>query len=328
MPQDRNVGLVVLFNHNYERNIPIIKRMYKERFPHMRILMPFYYGSDEEVIGVFGNSFMFHGYLAQARNELMRMGCDDFLVIGDDLLLNPDFNSENIHEKLNVPAGAFYMDMVENISTCSYYRPILEASRFSPYPRGLDGSANRNLPSYEEAYKILSDKGLISQTTMSYWKPFYPEFLQFSFSNLYKNYKIFKARVYHFFKVIQYRLRPAKMPYPYIFSYSDILLIPRERMLDLCRYLEPFAAWNMFVEMAIPTAIMLLPDTTVCFAEGTNYRTGNVWYPQDPEHFSRIDALIKSLQQKSQTAEDLATFFPREYLYLHPVKLSRYNAKS
>lgn len=324
MATHRTVGLVVLFNHNYENNIPIIKRLYKERFPHLRILMPFYYGNDDEVIGVFGTSFTFQSYIAQAREELLRMGCDDFLIIGDDLLLNPDIDSLNLHEKLHIPGGSFYIDKVENVSECSYSRPLLEADRFSPYIPGLDGSANRNVPSYEEAYKILSEKGLINTTKLSKWKPFYPAFLPFSFSTLHKNYKILKARVYHLLKVLQYKLCPARMPYPYIFGYSDILLIPKERLLDLCLYLEPFASWNMFVEMAIPTAIMLLPDTNVCFAEGTPYKTGNVWYPQHPVHFNKINGLINNLLQNAKEIESLGSFFPKEYLYLHPVKLSRY----
>ena len=87
-------GLVVLFNHNYEKNIPLIKQLYNERFSELRILMPFYYGSDKDVISVFGNSFVFHTYIAQAREKIMAMDCDDFLIIGDDLLLNPDFNEE------------------------------------------------------------------------------------------------------------------------------------------------------------------------------------------------------------------------------------------
>lgn len=83
----------------------------------------------------------------------------------------------------------------------------------------------------------------------------------------------------------------------------------------------------MFVEMAIPTAIMLLPDSKVCFSDKTKYKTGNVWYPQDPQHFESVSDAINNLQKKALSAEQLEQFFPREYLYLHPVKLSKYNER-
>lgn len=325
MSRSRSIGLVVLFNHNYEKNISIIKSIYKPRFPKLRILMPFYYGNDEEVIGVFGNSFTFHSYIAQARKELVKMKCDDFLIIGDDLLLNPELNSDNFHDKMDIPVESFYIDKIENVSECQFNRPILEASKFFPYSTpGLDPSVNKHIPSYDDAFRILSEKGLITSTKLSKWAPFYPLFKKNFFKNFYANYKIFKARCWHFLKVLKYRLCPVYMPYPYVFGYSDIILIPANRMDELCRYLEVFATWNMFVEMAVPTAIMLLPNTKIHFANQCRYKTGNVWYPQDPYHFKKINDIIYELINISDNYTDLAIHYPKEYLYLHPVKLSNF----
>lgn len=325
MKRKRMVGLVVLFNHNYEKNITVIKKLYKGRFDKIKIIMPFYYGDEPDVISVFGNSFNFQSFIAQSRKELEQMGCDDYLIIGDDLLLNPELNSDNLHEKLSIAEGSFYIDAVENVSECNFYRPLIEATKFSPYYPGLDSSANRFVPSFEEAYKILEEKSLISSVKLSRWKPFFEPFKRISFKNLYANYKILKGRVWHMMKMLQYRIKPVSMPYPYVFGYSDIVLIPSERLTELCKYLEVFASWRMFVEMAIPTAIMLLPDSKVCFASETKYKTGNVWYPQNPQHFKSVSGAINELLQKSSSADQLEQFFPREYLYLHPVKLSKYN---
>lgn len=88
------------------------------------------------------------------------MGCDDFLIIRDDLLLNPDIDSLNLHEKLHIPGGSFYIDKAENVSECSYYRPLLEADRFTPHIPDLDSSANRNVPSYTKLHtKYYQRKG-------------------------------------------------------------------------------------------------------------------------------------------------------------------------
>lgn len=324
MCSERKTALVVLFNHNYEKNIQIIKKIYKDKFSDIRIIMPFYYGDDPEVIGVYGNSFTFQTYIAQARERLMRIDCDDFLIIGDDLLLNPEIDGSNVHEKLNIPDGAFYIDKVENVSQGQYYRPLVEASKFSPYYPGLDSSANRYVPSFDEALRVLQQKGFISSTRLSDWKPFYPCFVTPFFKNILSNYGVFKARVWHFLKVLQYKLKPVNMPYPFVFGYSDILFIPRERMEEWARYLEVFATWNMFVEMAIPTAMLLLPDAMISYADNHSLKTGNVWYPQHPKHFKSISGLIDSLIQSSPNINDLACHFPKDYLYLHPVKLSRF----
>lgn len=220
MRTKRKIGLVVLFNHNYEKNIEVIKKLYKDRFEKIKIIMPFYYGDDPDVIGVFGNSFYFHSFIAQSRKDLEQMGCDDYLIIGDDLLLNPDLNGGNLHEKLSISAGSFYIDAVENVSEGYFYRPLLEAKKFSPSYPGLDNSANRFVPSFEDAYKILEEKKLISSVKLSRWKPFFASFKPISFKNLYANYKILKSRIWHLLKVLQYWIKPVNMPYPYVFGYS------------------------------------------------------------------------------------------------------------
>ena len=301
MSQKRKVVLIVLFNHNYEKNIDIIKTIYKERFDTIRFIMPFYYGNDPDVIGVYGNSFVFHTYIAQAKEKLYELEGDDFLIIGDDLLLNPNINQFNIHEKMNIPGGAFYIDEVENVSSCQYNRPLLESSRFSPQPPGLDSSANRYIPSFEQAFDRLKEKNLIDEVSLCKWNPFYPCFESFTFKNLYKNYKIFKARIWHFLKVVQYKLKPVKMPYPFVFAYSDILLIPKTELIRWCRYLEVFATWNMFVEMAIPTAMHLLPDVSISYAKSHSFNHGNVWYPQNPLHYKKISNIINHLLNSSPT---------------------------
>ena len=331
MKQTRKTGLVALYNHNYENNIDLIFNLYRPNFSTIRQLMPFYRGDREGVISVFGNSFVFQTYIAQARRELQQMPCDDILIIGDDLLLNPELDEFNIHEKLNITPGAFYIDKVENICSGEFSRPLDEADKFSCTPPGLDQSANRWVPSYDEAFTILRSKGLIDSCRLRKYKPFYPLFRSplLGGGNAYKNYRIFKARVYHFLKMLRYRIKPTTFAYPCVFGYSDLILIPKEKLDLFCRYLETFATWGMFVEMAIPTAMMLMPDTQVCHADNHRYRTGNVWYPFDPKHYERTNSTIDKLFHACNgDISRLPEEYPREYLYLHPVKLSRFKAKS
>lgn len=323
----KKVGLVVLFNHNYEKNIPLIKEIYKGRFADMRILMPFYYGNDEEVIGVYGNSYTFQSYIVQAREKIMAMNCDSYLIIGDDVCLNPQINADNLHAKLVLDWDSFYIDDINNVSQCKYARPILEASRFSPEVPGLDPSANRLLPTFEEAYNILKEKGFIGSIRLSKWKMFFRRFKKPFFRHLAYNRYVILSRCYHILRKLQYMLKPVKMPYPYVFGYSDLIIVPHNKMLEWCRILEIFASWGMFVEMAIPTAMLLVKDSKISFSDSRGLKTGNVWYTDTPAHYAMMEARINELLNGSSDIAELARNFPSEYLYLHPVKLSRYAGK-
>lgn len=319
----KKTGLVVLYNHNYEKNIPIIRSLYEKRFSSIIQLMPFYRGNDRDVVRVHGNSFQFHGYIAQAREHMQQMDCEDYLIIGDDLLLNPEIGEDNVHEHLNVPAGAFYIDGLVNISSGKCYRATAEAHRFDPSSAGLDGTVNALVPSYEEALVKLRAQELLDSEKLSRYTPFYPLWMKPVHKHAYANYKIFKARVFHFLRMLRYKLFPEKMAYPCVFGYSDIVLVPKARLDEWCGYLEVFASWRMFVELAIPTSLMLLPGATVCFA--SKLKPGNLWYPQNPGHFDRIEKLIKTLTESSGgNRENLELCFPGDYLYLHPVKLSQF----
>lgn len=323
---NRKVALVVLYNHNYEKNIPVIRRIYGERFSTILQLMPFYYGKDENVIGVYGNSFVFHTYIAQVRERLLNTDCDDFLIIGDDVLLNPSINEYNVHERLTIRPGAFYIDKVNDIAAGEFYRPTYEAGRFTTSPPGLDASANRILPTYEEAERRLRAKGVLSDTILRKSKPYLPLFKKPFFSNLYANAKVLKARWWHIKRSLAIRLHPQRMSYPCVFAYSDLINIPREHLDLWCRYLEVFATWGMFVEIAIPTAMELIEGADISYASESQLKTGNVWFPQDPIHRNTVETMItKATQESGGSIDKLADVYPEEYMYLHPVKLSKFH---
>lgn len=321
---ERKTGLVVLYNHNYEKNIEKIRRIYKERFPEMRQLMPFYYGNDPEVIRVFGNSFYFQTYIAQACEKLMEMDCDSFLIIGDDLLLNPMFNESNVHEQLQMARDEFYLDGVVKIAKGDHIRAVEEAQTINMRHPGLDASASRILPGFDEASDILKERGVLDSARLPSHKPLLLKWRSPFWANLRTNLGYTKSNLYQHLLSLSYRIMPRKMVYPCVFGYSDIIVIPRARMRELCDYLEVFAAWRMFVELAIPTAVLLLKDSKVRFGNESSFKPGNVWYPNTMEHHDRMVTVIEETIAKAQgQIEHLPDAFPSEYLYLHPVKLSQ-----
>ena len=142
---------------------------------------------------------------------------------------------------------------------------------------------------------------------------------------IHANWKVLKGRVWHLLNYWKHRIKKYRYSYPVVFGYSDIVCIPKGKLDDFCRILEVFSAWNMFVELASPTALQLLPGTKLSTLEDTQYKSGNVWFPQDPEHFEAMNAVIDGLVSSSGgDLGKLLASFPEEYLYLHPVKLSRF----
>ena len=59
------VALIIIYNHQYIKNIEITERIYNGKFSNIYHLVPFYHGVRSNVIPVYDNSHYFQGYVAQ-----------------------------------------------------------------------------------------------------------------------------------------------------------------------------------------------------------------------------------------------------------------------
>ena len=220
-----------------------------------------------------------------------------------------------------------YLDGFVDVSLPVCYRGTVEAHRFSTAPAGIDAdSVNKNVPPYGEARQILKSRNLMQHDELSRVRMFLPKWNPGG--GIHANWKVLKGRIWHLLNHWKHRIKKYRYSYPVVFGYSDIVCIPKGKFDDFCRILEVFSAWNMFVELAIPTALQLLPGTRLATLEDTQYKSGNVWFPQDPEHFEAMNAVIDGLVSSSGgDLGKLLASFPQEYLYLHPVKLSKFGAR-
>ena len=70
----------------------------------------------------------------------------------------------------------------------------------------------------------------------------------------------------------------ASVNYPLALGYSDIFVVPHNSLDSICHFLGVFAAMNLFVEIAIPTAIMLVANyNNVVQNKDLNYIYGTAW---------------------------------------------------
>jgi hypothetical protein len=302
-----------------------IRSLYEDRFSSVIQIMPFYSGSDSDVIRVFGNSFQFHGYIAQARRILSEIDCNRYLFVGDDLILNPHINEDTISSMMKIDAEDCFYPGFHDVSTGDCLRGTMEAHNFAFPPAGIDGGVLANLPPKEEAFRILHAKGLMESMTLSRITPYLPEFKDTAIRNLQTNYKILRARAWHYRNALRYRLQPRTASYPVVFGYSDIFSLPKVKLDEFCDMIEIFASIQMFVELAIPTTLAL-HDWNIVHENDLDLKSLNVWFPQDPKLFSSKSTIISKLEMDTGLKLDnISRDFPEDYLYMHPVKLSKWS---
>lgn len=116
-----------------------------------------------------------------------------------------------------------------------------------------------------------------------------------------------------------------QLDYPLCAGYSDIFLVTADCMQNFCTYCGALAAQNLFVEVAIPTA-MVLAASKIAVISDTNrkgihktlaLKNGDMWPTGDQTLQDTIAPFNHSLQT-------LIENFPAGLLFLHPIKLSQW----
>jgi hypothetical protein len=311
------VVLLILFNHNYEKNIDRLKTIYENRFTNIYFIMPFYQGSQSNVIAVYENSFHFQGYITQALNNLKGKEFEHYIVIGDDLILNPEINESNYMTFFALDKSSGFIPGFFKLNDKRESRPFRPFAPFWAHLKSaIDFKINLPgievdscLPSYEEARMLLEKQGI--------------NFTQKVPRSMFVPTPLFKRTVS--FKDNLKRLRllcdnarnlisPPTIPYPLVGSYSDIVIIPGTKKEKFMFYSGVFAALHLFVEIAIPSALAysvpkIVTETDIEF-KGLTY-----WGIDD------FNVLERTYQN---SLDSLFANFPKQCLYIHPVKLSRW----
>ena len=212
-----NVTLIIIFNHKYNKNIPLIDELYGKRFSDIVYIVPFYKKGElddkrYEIISVYETSYSFQGYIAQAYSELEKHEASHYLFIGDDLILHPDIDERNYKEYFHVGAEDSYCTEICKINepfgnykwdySRIYHNVLcLKNDRFVNF--------KSEIPSKEEAFIIASQKGYEGFTIN---KSFYSKSnigLKRNISNL----------------LLKMRPLPKETEYPLFGGYSDLFIL-------------------------------------------------------------------------------------------------------
>ncbi len=102
--------------------------------------------------------------------------------------------------------------------------------------------------------------------------------------------------------------RPYQLEYPLAYSgASDIFIVPNKSIHKFATHCGIFAAYNLFAEIAIPTAIILTTDTVVKIKD-INYKSFMQNIGPKAEHQKDLQSIVKH--------------WPEDCAYIHPIKLS------
>lgn len=290
---EKKLALLVVYNHRYDKNIPVIENIYKNRFSHVYQLVPFYDGDNENVIPVYDSSHYFQNYIAQAYTHIKNEGFTHYLVVADDMILNTKINENNLWDEMGIDSSDCYISRISIMQERrNFWSNTTKALKYKVKQPGVE--VQNILPSVEEAEAIFAKHGL--PTT----KVPFRRLLSKSWKRFYK----------HVIKEMPFSL---KMDYPLVGGYSDIFLVTQKEMPRFCKYCGAFAATKLFVEIAIPTSLYLTAES-VKIDKDVKLKRGDIWFSN-----------IKKLEDDNdRNLDKLLADFPKEKLFIHPVKLSRW----
>jgi hypothetical protein len=297
-----NTALIIIYNHRYDQNIDILECIYKNRFHHIYHLVPFYNGGGENVIPVYENSYYFQGYVAQGLKNIKRE-YKHYIFIADDLILNPTINENNYASFFKLDEENCFLPRLSNIPQYpQYWIHNRNALRFNPFK--TNGVEITNiLPSKETASKKLMHFGI--QNT------------SFPLKSVYNIKNIFKTIGLFFFDKFVYGISLKKgLKYPLVRSYSDIFIISNQVVNQFAQYCGVFSATDLFVELAIPTSIVLSSNTIIT-EKDLDIQGRALWTEED----------YKVLELYKNDLNLLLQNFPNN-IYLHPIKLSKWNTQN
>ena len=290
------VGLIIIFNHKYNENLALLRKLYSPRFSYIRFLSPFYEGCDPDVFRVYENSYQFQGYMAQAFEQYFDETVSHYIFIGDDLILNPLLSEENILGYLTLADGESWFERFTPLKEMTYW----SYNRFMDIERAFkqEGATYRGeIPTEEEAYRYAARYGL---------RDFDLKGAKFRYPESVKQAKYIVKRM----------LWPLTLTYPLAAGYSDFFVVSARHIRTFTHLCGVFAAMRLWVEVAVPTA-MMFSCGRIKFQTDIQMLAPKMWEPS---------AMVREFERKcGYRLSRMKENWPERYLYLHPVKLSKWS---
>jgi len=291
--------LVIVFNHRFDRNLPVLDRVYADRF-EVSYLVPFYRGDHPGATAVYESSHQFQGYFAQALEHYRSPLATHYVFAADDMLLNPALDAATLPERLGLGARTGFIKQVADLATAPFAWNHLRSS-IELWHRNTGSEHGPELPSEAEA-RVLVARHLptVDRISLAGLKDFGGRWRPWETST--------RLTAAHLLR----HPRQLRMPYPLVWGYSDFCVVPAAALDRFAHWCGVFAAMGLFVEVAIPTALAMACDEIRTEAD-VDLHGVELWTTKEQTQL-RTD--------HGGSLQSLSERFPADWLYVHPVKLS------
>lgn len=311
---DSKVCLIIIYNHNFERNIDVLERIYEGRFDGIYHVMPFYRGNKDNVIGVYENSYQFSGYIAQSLDKIKNPDFSHYFFVADDMVVAPWINQNNLVKILCLDESAAFISDYNLINDERFMTWSAAIPSFMNLLGGGNSVEYKNfLPDARTARDILSSHGVDCGDGVS----------ARLFNVVTAGCRVMRRTPQRYsllpplgvLRKHHSLLASEDKIYPLVDGYSDFIAVPSGSIEEFRHYCGMFAALRVFVEIAIPMALLFSCRKIVRLRDiGMKAENGVDDY-----------SVRRGIEEKYDLSyEKLLSGFPEDYLYVHPVKLSRW----
>jgi hypothetical protein len=330
MSGEDRVGLVVVFNHRFDQNIPRLVELYRERFEHVRFLVPAYTGDRPDVRAVLENALCFQGYFSQALDFYRDARLTHYAFVGDDAVLGREVSGRSLPALLGLDARTAWVKSLTAVAdgsfkwargceaiACVNHAPGIERYRAllpddAEWDRRL---ARHGIPTGRDLglRNLRAARSAAPVNAAESFRPY--RGLLGDLATLClpaRTVRRLAARTVPVAsRMARRNLRRRTLAVPLVSSYSDVVVVPAPALDEFARLCGIFAAMNLFVEVAVPTALALAAERIRTEADG-GPRGLEVWGAE-------ATAALEARCERSVAR------LPGDVLYVHPVKLSRWS---
>lgn len=331
MATSDRICLVVVFNHRYDQNIEKLLALYRGRFAHVAFLVPGYTGDRPDVVPVLENCNSFQGYFSQAFPRLHRPGeFSHYVFLGDDLVLAGDLDAATLPAALRLDERSGYIKSLTPVCHGSFKwvreHDVIARMNGDPgwaryahlMPAPDDFAARLRRHGLDAGRRAFSLANLKKRSEVNVGGRYGPyrgllgDLLTTALPIGWAR-RLAAGKVPLLSRLARSSLRRRELPVPLVSGYSDLVVVPAPALPEFARACGVLAAMNLFVEVAVPTALALTVERIV--TERDLPRRGReLW---DAREVAALEAACGRAVAR----------LPAEWLYVHPVKLSRWSVE-
>lgn len=328
MPGEDRICFVVVFNHRYDQNFEKLAALYAGRFANVRFLVPAYTGSRPDVVPVLASSRYFHGYFWEGFARYHEPRFTHYVFVGDDLVLAKDLDAASLLSTLRLDERSGYVKSLRSVCAGSYKwvrgTGAIHAVNADPglqryaalLPAPDEWSARLRRHGVDPDVRHFSVRNLRKRSAVNVGGRYAPyrgllgDLLRVALPVRWAR-ALAASRVPVLSRMARSNLRKRELPVAFASGYSDLVVVPAPAVAEFARTCGVFAAMGLFVEIAIPTALALTVDRIVT-EKDLSRRGLELWTAPD----------VAALEAR---CERNVARLPPEWLYVHPVKLSRWS---